>query len=466
MHTDAPSAAAPFVSSGMDARAGATGPVLTGPAGRAPRVAVVHDWLYTLGGAEKVLRSILRCYPQADLHCLFDVLDEEGRRRIGHKRTVTSFLQHMPRIARNHRVYLPLMPLAIEQLDLSRYDLVISSSSAVAKGVITGPDQLHVSYVHSPMRYAWDLQHRYLQEARLQKGLKSWAARLLLHRMRIWDARTASGVDRYIANSNFVARRLRKLYGCDAAVIHPPVHVPERLPASPKGDFFLSASRLVPYKNMRVIAEAFARLPGERLLMVGDGPDRARLEAAAGPNVELLGFVGDAELRRLMAQARAFVFAAEEDFGIAPVEAQALGTPVIALGRGGALETVVARGEGATGILFDEPEPAQIAAAVERFIAEEGRFSPEACFRNASRFSEARFEHEFRRHVDAAYAAFVAGCLATHAGAPPPGTDPGWGWAGGDEDAHAAPVSAPGATGTPGAARTQPGRATPQTVCP
>lgn len=387
--------------------------------GRVPRVAVVHDWMYTLGGAEKVLRSILRCYPQAKLHCLFDVLSEKDRQSVGYEHSVTSFLQRMPRIARNHRVYLPLMPLAIEQMDLRGYDLVISSSSAVAKGVITGPDQLHISYVHSPMRYAWDLQHQYLHEARLESGPRSWAARLLLHRMRIWDTRTASGVDRYLANSNFVARRLRKLYGCRATVIYPPVHVPERRPDLPRGDFFLTASRLVPYKNARVIVEAFAQMPGQRLIVAGQGPEYARLKAMASPNVEVLGFVEDGELRRLMATARAFVFAAEEDFGITPVEAQALGTPVIALGRGGALETVVTDGEDATGILFNEPEPAHVAAAVERFIVEEARFSPDACHRNAGRFSEGSFEREFRRHVDDAYADFVAGCLATHAKAPP-----------------------------------------------
>ena len=179
-------------------------------------MAIVHDWLYTLGGAEKVLRSILRCFPQADLFCLFDVLSEADRRRIGYEHATTSFLQRMPGIARNHRRYLPLMPLAIEQIDLCGYDLVISSSFAVAKGVLTGPDQLHISYVYSPMRYAWDLQHQYLQESRLDRGLKSGLARLLLHRMRIWDARTTSGVDQYMTVSNFVARRIRKLYGCQA----------------------------------------------------------------------------------------------------------------------------------------------------------------------------------------------------------------------------------------------------------
>ena len=388
------------------------------PAEAAPRVAVVHDWLYTLGGAEKVLRSILRCFPQADLFCLFDVLGEADRRQIGYDRAATSFLQHMPGIARNHRRYLPLMPLAIEQLDLRGYDLVISSSFAVAKGVLTGPDQLHVSYVHSPMRYAWDLQLQYLHEAGLDRGLKSGLARLLLHRMRIWDVRTASGVDRYVANSAFVARRVRKLYGCQAKVIHPPVRVPEQLQGLARGDFFLTASRLVPYKNVRVLVEAFARLPGQRLVVAGCGPEYERLQALAGSNVEMIGFVDDDTLRRLMATARAFVFAAEEDFGIAPVEAQALGTPVIALGRGGALETVVTQGENATGLLFAGPEPAQVAAAVERFIAEEARFSPEACRRNAARFSEERFEREFRDWVNSAYAVFRTECAATHARMP------------------------------------------------
>ncbi len=399
--------------------------------GAIPRVAVVHDWLYTFGGAEKTLRSILRCFPQADLHCLFDVLSEEDRRRIGCNRVMTSFLQRMPRIARNHRHYLPLMPLAIEQMDLRRYDLVISSSFAVAKGVLTGPDQLHVSYVHSPMRYAWDLQHQYLHESQLERGLKSGLARLLLHKMRIWDVRTASGVDHYIANSAFVARRMRKLYGRRAEVIYPPVRVPEQPSRLPKGNFFLTASRLVPYKNVRVLVEAFAQLPGQKLVVAGHGPDYKRLRALAGPNVEVLGFVDDEALRRLMATARAFLFAAEEDFGIAPVEAQAMGTPVVALGRGGALETVISEGENATGLLFAEPEPAQVAAAVERFIAEEGRFSPEACRRNAARFSEQRFEREFRDRVNSAYAAFKSECAVTHARMPSLGPNDGNGAAAG-----------------------------------
>ena len=190
------------------------------------RIAVVHDYLYTFGGAERVLAAILKCYPGADLYCLFDVLSNKDRSRLGIEKTIPSFLQRMPLVSRNHRVYLPLMPLAIEQFDLSGYDLVLSSSYAVAKGVLTGPDQLHLSYVHSPMRYAWDLQHQYLREACASHGVKSALIRMLLHRLRLWDTRTANGVDAYAANSYFVAKRVKKAYGKDARVIYPPVNVP------------------------------------------------------------------------------------------------------------------------------------------------------------------------------------------------------------------------------------------------
>jgi glycosyltransferase involved in cell wall biosynthesis len=373
------------------------------------RVAVVHDWLYTLGGAERVLHAILRALPGADLYCLFDLLDAEARRQLGYERSVRSFLQRMPFLRHHHRLYLPLMPLAVEQFDLRGYDLVVSSSSAVAKGVLTGPDQLHVSYVHSPMRYAWDMQSQYLQESHLQAGLRSWAARLLLHRMRLWDVRTAAGVDCYIANSQFVARRIRKLYGREATVIHPPVRVPERPPSAARQGFFFSASRLVSYKNVRAIVEAFtALLPEELLLVAGEGPEAARLAALAGRNVILLGRIDDARLAGLMAEAAAFVFAAEEDFGIAAVEAQAAGTPVIALGRGGARETVVCDGPAPTGLFFDTPEPAAIAAAVRRFRAAPGRFRAADCHANARRFDEARFAREFRTLIGTAYAAFAA----------------------------------------------------------
>ena len=365
------------------------------------RIAVVHDWLYTLGGAERVLQGILACCPTADLFCLFDVLPEADRRQIGYSKSVGSFLQRMPFIARRHRMYLPLMPIAIEQLDLRGYDLIISSSYAVAKGVLTGPDQLHLSYVHSPMRYAWDLQHQYLAESNLQRGIKSVLARWLLHHLRIWDVRTASGVDHYMTNSQFVGRRIRKLYGREAEVIYPPVDVPVAMRPVAKENFFLAASRLVAYKNIRAIVEAFRDLPDQCLRVVGTGPELARLRKVAGPNVEFLGFVEDAEMQRLMGAARALVFAAEEDFGIVPVEAQAAGTPVIALGRGGVCETVVTRGAQRTGLFFDTPEPAEIAQSVRQFIAEEAEYSPQACHANARRFAAERFSRAFAARVAA-----------------------------------------------------------------
>lgn len=372
------------------------------------RVAIVHDWLYTLGGAEQVLREMLRCYPQADVFTLFDVLSPEDRAKIGFSKARTSFLQRMPFIRTMHRKYLPLMPIAIEQFDLSGYDLVISSSYAVAKGVITGPNQMHVSYVHSPMRYAWDLQHAYLNESGYTAGIKGALARSLLHRMRIWDVRTAHGPDAMIANSNFVAKRIKKIYGRDAQVIYPPVTMPTEIVDRPVGDHFLAASRLVPYKKIEAVIQAFAELPDLKLVIAGDGPDAERLKGMAGPNVSFAGFVSDAHLRELMGTARAFVFAAEEDFGIIVVEAQSEGAPVLALGRGGARETVSAAPGSQTGMFFDSTEPKAIAQCVRAFVAQEPSISRAACRARATEFSAERFRRELM--------AFVNGQMGTFTG--------------------------------------------------
>lgn len=368
--------------------------------GQHVRVAVVHDWLYVYGGAERVLRSILKLFPSADLFTLFDVMSDADRARIGFTRAKTSFLQSMPGIRTRHRSYLPLMPLAIEQFDLTGYDLVISSSHAVAKGVLTGPDQLHLSYVHSPMRYAWDLQHRYLAESGLTKGIKSAVARALLHRMRLWDSRTGHGVDGYAANSQFIARRIRKAYGRDAEVVFPPVAVPATLPArADRGKYFLTASRLVPYKNVRAVVEAFGTMPDQRLIVVGSGPELPRIRALAGSNVDVRGYVPDEELRDLMSGAAAFVFAAEEDFGIVMAEAQGRGVPLIALGRGGAREIAVTDGPAPTGVLFDTPTVEAICRAVRGFLGRPVPIRPEDCHVNALRFSEATFDQAFRSFV-------------------------------------------------------------------
>ncbi|MGJ5077538.1 glycosyltransferase [Bradyrhizobium oligotrophicum] len=373
------------------------------------RVAIVHDWLYVLGGAEKVLQEILRCYPGADVFTLFDLLRPEDRAKLGFETSHTSFLQKMPLLRKYHRSYLPLMPLAIEQLDLSSYDLVISSSCAVAKGVLTGPEQLHIAYVHSPMRYAWDLQHQYLQESGYATGVKGLIARALLHKMRIWDARTAHGPDAIFTNSQFVARRIKKIYGRDAKVIYPPVTIAQRAAILPVGNHFLAASRLVPYKRIEPIVRAFNTMPDLELVVAGDGPEAARLKAIAGPNVKFAGFVPDKQLRDLMTTARAFVFAAEEDFGIIPVEAQSEGAPVLALGRGGARESILTTGPRPTGMFFESPEPAAIASCVRAFAAKEKSISRLDCRQRAGFFSAERFRNQFVAAVNEEIDSFRAG---------------------------------------------------------
>jgi len=383
------------------------------------KVAVVHDWLVAYAGAERVLEQILRCYPDADVFSLIDFAEE--RAFLQGRPVTTSFIQRLPFARTRYRGYLPLMPLAIEQLDVSGYDLVISSSHAVAKGVLTGPDQLHVSYVHTPIRYAWDLQHQYLRESNLQYGLRSVLARVLLHYIRTWDARTRDGVDHYIANSAFVARRIRKIYGRHASVIHPPVDVESFVPAGPEDgprqDYYVTVSRLVPYKRVPLIAAAFAAMPGRRLVIVGGGPELDKVRQAAGPNVQVMGHLPFAAMRRCMQQARAFVFAAEEDFGISVVEAQACGTPVIAYGRGGALETVRdERGAMPTGLFFAAQSVPSIVDAVERFERNAALFRPEFCRLNAEQFSAEHFREALLGFVARAQAMAAGGRYAAEGG--------------------------------------------------
>lgn len=365
------------------------------------RVAVVHEWLVNYAGSERVVEQILRCYPDADLFALVDFLPSGERGFIQDKPVHTSFLQHLPFARTKFRHYLPLMPLAVEQLDLSSYDLVISSSHAVAKGVLTGPDQLHISYVHSPMRYAWDLQHQYLRESALDKGVKGWLAKWMLHKLRVWDSRTSSGVDAFVANSSFIARRIEKVYRRDAVVIYPPVGVDDFPLCKDKEDFYLAASRMVPYKKMDLIVEAFAGMPDRHLIVIGDGPEYHKVKAKKKENITLLGYQGFEVLRDYMQRARAFVFAAEEDFGITPVEAQACGTPVIAYQKGGALETV--RGidsPSPTGAFFKEQTPDSIRQAVIKFDQMSACISPGSCRENAMRFSAERFRTEFKDFVE------------------------------------------------------------------
>ena len=372
---------------------------------RPKRIAIVCDWLVGIAGSEKVLAEIIGLYPDADLFAVIDFLSDEARKILHGKRATTTFIQRLPRAQRSYTSYLPLMPIAVEQLDLSSYDMVISSSHAVAKGVLTGPGQLHVSYVHSPMRYAWDMQHQYLQEASLTRGFKSALARVMLHYMRIWDVRTASGVDHYLANSRYIARRICKVYGRTSTVLYPPVDLDAFGITHDKEDFYLVASRMVPYKKIPLIVEAFAGMPDRKLVVIGDGTDLARVRKAATPNIQVLGYQSFEALRQYMQRAKAFVFAAEEDFGIAPIEAQACGTPVIAFGKGGVLETIFGLEHDApSGVFYFEQSIKAIQDAVTSFEVNTHRFSPEACRRSAERFSTESFRKGFTAFIDSALA--------------------------------------------------------------
>lgn len=375
------------------------------------KIAIIADWLTTYAGSERVLEQMIACFPEADVFAVVDFVPQAERSFLQGKHPKTTFIQKLPGARKYARHYLPLMPLAIEQLDLSAYNLILSSSHAVAKGVIVGPDQFHISYVHSPIRYAWDLQHQYLKESGLESGIKSWLVRLLLHRIRLWDQRTQYGVDEFIANSGFIARRIHRVYGRSATVIYPPVDVDAFTLNIAKEDFYLAASRLVPYKRMDIIVEAFSQMPDKKLVLIGDGPDMEKIRVKAGSNVTIMGYQPFNVLKDHMQRAKAFVFAAEEDFGIAPVEAQACGTPVIAFGKGGALETV--RGLGVvdnnpTGIFFAEQTPAAIIAAVSAFEQQASAFNPETIRQHAEGFSVAHFKANYICFVENALARWQA----------------------------------------------------------
>jgi glycosyltransferase involved in cell wall biosynthesis len=379
------------------------------------RIAIVHDWLVTYAGAERVLASLINVWPQADLFSVIDFLSDQDRAHLHGKVAKTTFIQRLPKARTHYQRYLPLMPLAIEQLDLSGYDLIISSSHAVAKGVLTGPDQLHVSYVHSPIRYAWDLQHQYLQESGMSTGFKSKVARMILHYIRMWDQRTSSGVDDFVANSYFIGGRISKAYRRESTVIYPPVDTVNFTPQDSKQDYYFTASRMVPYKRMPMIIEAFAAMPDKRLIVIGDGPEMAKAKLIHAPNVTLLGFQPFAVLLEHMRNAKAFVFAAEEDFGISPVEAQACGTPVIAYGKGGVLETVCGLDHPQpTGVFYEEQTVSSLVAAIGEFEAAHARITVQACRANAERFSGARFEDELKNFVESRLAAARMARQPTH----------------------------------------------------
>lgn len=361
-------------------------------------VAIVHDWMPVIAGAERVVREMVETFPNSTLYTLFDFLSPEERAELTQGRPLhVSRLNKLPGVQKYYRYLLTQCTRAIEEFNVTKHEVVLTSSAALAKGVLTTPYQKHIAYVHSPARYAWDMTHEYIDGlGGIGAGIKKRLAHRMMHEFRLWDMRTPQSVDCFVANSNFIAKRLWKVYRREAEVIYPPVNTDSfTIGGVPREDHFLVASRMVPYKRIPMIVEAFTRRPNLKLRVVGDGPEMAQVRHLAGPNIEILGHVSFAELKRQMQTARAFVFAAMEDFGIVPVEAQACGTPVIALGHGGTAETVRPLGqERPTGVWFEEQTVESLLEAIDAFVAEADIFDAETCRANALSFSAERFRAE------------------------------------------------------------------------
>lgn len=371
------------------------------------KVALVHDWCPSFRGGERVLARLCRLHPGADVYTLFDFLPDEIKEEYFAGTTFhTSVADRLPKVEKYYRALFFACPFLIEQFDVTGYDAVITSSAAFARGVLTRPDQPHLCYVHSPIRYAWDEQFSYLAQGRMGYGPKGLIFRYMLHKLRTWDARTAHGPDLMLANSNYVKARIRRIYGRDAQVIFPPVEIDELEYNPIKDDYYVTASFLAPYKRTDLVIQAFNEMPSKRLLVVGDGQQSASLRALAGPNVTFTGFLPRRDYVQTVARARALVFAGCEDFGIALAEAQACGTPLVAFGRGGARDIVRPLGAARrpTGVLFDRQDIASVQQAVEHFESQGRQITPAACRQNAERFSAARFEAEIRQAFDAACA--------------------------------------------------------------
>lgn len=371
------------------------------------KIAIVHEWLTNYAGSERVVEQMLQVFPSADLFATIDFVPKNERFFLQGKTVKTTFIQNIPFARKKYRQLLPLAPLAIEQHNLSGYDIIISSNHAVAKGVLTGPDQLHICMCYSPIRYAWDLQHQYLAETGLDKGLKGLIAKWLLHKIRLWDYRTASGVDSFIAISNFIARRIWKVYRRESEVMYPPVDVHNFEFYDEKENFYMTASRMVPYKKIDIIVDAFSKLPDKQLIVIGEGPDFEKIKLKATSNVKMMGYQRFEVMKDYMQRAKAFIFAAEEDFGIAPLEAQACGTPVIAFGKGGALETIRGLDHAEpTGLFFAEQTPDAIVAAINEFESLNEIIKHKSCRENSLRFSPKRFRAELKCYVEQQWQAF------------------------------------------------------------
>jgi glycosyltransferase involved in cell wall biosynthesis len=357
------------------------------------KTALVHDWLTGFGGGEKVLEALHDLFP-SPIYTLVKNNKKLKNTYFEDKEVYTSFLQSFPFAERQHRYYLPFFPLAIEQFDLRDKELILSCSHAVAKGVLTHAMQLHICYCFTPMRYAWDLQSVYTDGLSF---IKKWTVKRVLHSLRKWDVTSSPRVDVFVAISQHVAKRIQKIYRREASVIYPPVQTQDFQISSSREDYYITCSRLVPYKRVDLIIEAFKRMPDKKLLVIGDGPEKKKISSASTKNIEILGALPQAQLSDYLSKAKAFIFAAEEDFGISVVEAQACGVPVLAYGKGGALETVKPN---ETGLFFSEQTPEAIREAVNCFEKKQSNFDPLSIKAHAERFSTARFKKEFASFVN------------------------------------------------------------------
>ena len=361
------------------------------------KTAIIHDWLVSLGGGERVLEAVLELFP-SPIYTLIASGKMLKDSPFAGNEVHSSFIQKLPFSEKLYRNYFPFFPRAIEQFDLDAYDVILSNSHTVAKGALVNSSQLHLCYCFSPVRSAWDLYHQYLGEIGwLKRQLAAW----FLHDLREWDVATVNRVDHFAVISHTIARRVKKIYGRESVVIYPPAATHLFKPAAKKDDFFLTVSRLVPYKKIDLLVEAFSLMPEKKLVVIGDGPEMKKIREKAGKNIELLGYQSDVAVREYVGKAKGFLFAAEEDYGIVVVEAQAAGTPVIAYGRGGATETIV---DGKTGLFFQNQTVADIVDAVRRFGKME--FNPDFLCAHADNFSEAKFKENYRQFVEEKWEAF------------------------------------------------------------
>ncbi|MCZ2444004.1 MAG: glycosyltransferase [Flavobacteriales bacterium] len=364
------------------------------------RIAIIHDWLITPGGSEKVLRELLYLLRHQDitLFSLLDFLTDEDRDEFLYGRKAhTSFLQSIPGIQYNYKYYLPFFPTAIESLKTAKYDVIISSSHSVAKGVKKHSGQIHICYCHTPMRYIWDMRKQYMADHGIDSGWKRLLVRPVINRLRLWDFRTATNVDYFIANSEYINKRIKQHYNKEAVVIYPPVNTEFFTLYEEKEDFYVTASRLVPYKKVGLIAEAFAALPDKRLVIIGNGNCWHQIHKKKALNIEMIQYDTSEVLRYYLQRAKAFVFAAEEDFGITPVEAMACGTPVIAFNKGGVLETVK---DGISGQFFQHQSVKSIIDAVYRFEHDITNFKAKAVRDAITNFSLERFRSEMAEFIE------------------------------------------------------------------